>query len=1137
MRGKKLQLNNILKNVLIASFFAFIFIGISIKSAPKAEASFLERIPFSATLLDSGGIAVPDTSYDIIVRFYSASTGGSPLWEETQSVTTDKGKFEILLGSVATLTALNLDQTIYVTVQVGNDSEMSPRKQVGATPQALMAKKATSLVAPEGGEIEAIGGLHVSLGLHIEGDATFDGKLVFGNGAEISQDGLNLSFAQSLLPSTTGLDLGSLTQRWSTIFSATTNSTVLALKESTAPDTLAGYGQLYTGEDGALHFKNSSGATITITEGATSFEIQELVKDFTAALGENISAGNLVSYFKDTDGNNRVRKGASQNIASSSAFEAATTANISAVVLSSNKIAVSYSDLGNTNKGTTIIGTITGSSVVWGAPSIFEADSTYTAAPGTPINISMVALSSDKIAVSYTDTGNSSFGTTIVGTVTDTSISWGSPSVFESASTNYISAASLSSDKIVISYSDVGNSNFGTTIHGTVSGTDIVWGTASVFESASTSFISMLPVSTNKVAISYSDLGNGNFGTTIVGTIVGSVFSWGTAVVFESASTSNISSTVLSSDKIAVSYSDMDNFAHGTANIGTISGTVITFGTPSVFEFASTFEVASTYITNSSIVALSSDKIIVNYQDVGNVKNGTTVIGNIAGAAISWGTPIVFRNDTVDFISAVVLSPDKIALTYQDYYNSRYGTFKVSNMDPYLGVSKDACVAGAVCTIATKGIVSGLVGLTAGATYYAGANGVLTTTPYPNRVGTAVSTTEIALDSKWGSGGAAVSDLIFRNSFRMTEFQNSAGQQGLAMYDQNTKPILQLTDTGGLSVSGSVGVGMTTPTAKLHITSSAGTVGIELSSNETTAGSNIMVLRSDNITDDNAVFRVQADGAVYADGAYTGTGADYAEYFANEELIPEESLVGLNKATGKVRKYIAGDKLIGVVSANAGFIGNSSTLIENDPAYTLVGLMGQLEITPSEIKVVDGSVYTLDGIQVGHNLLGGKVLIDIIAPDNRINKLLLAFDKDGALVLGAGSRLYSKTDGLATFEGSLEILKNLYVKGKFITPSGDIQYLTADANIEPVSAKIKISGKDSAVILAGEQIKPGEDGQNIIIQGSDDANTVTFQSPLVSPASKVKIGAETRILGKGDILTLTYDSNDGFWYESSFANN
>ena len=63
------------------------------------------------------------------------------------------------------------------------------------------------------------------------------------------------------------------------------------------------------------------------------------------------------------------------------------------------------------------------------------------------------------------DQGNSSYGTAIIGTVSGTSISFGSAVVFESAeSTNITAIFNSSQEKIVVAYQDAGNSNYGTAV-------------------------------------------------------------------------------------------------------------------------------------------------------------------------------------------------------------------------------------------------------------------------------------------------------------------------------------------------------------------------------------------------------------------------------------------------------------------------------------------------------------------------------------------------------------------------------------------------------------------------------------------------------------------------------------------------
>jgi hypothetical protein len=224
---------------------------------------------------------------------------------------------------------------------------------------------------------------------------------------------------------------------------------------------------------------------------------------------------------------------------------------------------------------TAIVGTVSGTSISFGTAVVFEsANSSYIS--------TTFDSSNNKVVIAYRDEGNSGFGTAIVGTVSGTSISFGTAVVFESAGSYYISATFDSfNSKVVIAYRDAGNLGYGTAIVGTVSGTSISFGTAVVFESASSSYISTAFDSlNNKVVIAYSDEGNSSFGTAIVGTVSGTSISFGTAVVFESASSVYISTTFDSSNnKVGIAYRDADNSSFGTSTVFQLEGTTATNNT------------------------------------------------------------------------------------------------------------------------------------------------------------------------------------------------------------------------------------------------------------------------------------------------------------------------------------------------------------------------------------------------------------------------------------------------------------------------------------------------------------------------------------------------------------------------------
>ena len=82
-------------------------------------------------------------------------------------------------------------------------------------------------------------------------------------------------------------------------------------------------------------------------------------------------------------------------------------------------------------------------------------------------------IGNDKVVVAYRDDGDSYAGTAVVGTISGNSISFGSETVFNTASSNYISVTYIGNDKVVIAFTDTGNSSQGYAIVGTVSGTSI----------------------------------------------------------------------------------------------------------------------------------------------------------------------------------------------------------------------------------------------------------------------------------------------------------------------------------------------------------------------------------------------------------------------------------------------------------------------------------------------------------------------------------------------------------------------------------------------------------------------------------------------------------------------------------------
>jgi hypothetical protein len=435
----------------------------------------------------------------------------------------------------------------------------------------------------------------------------------------------------------------------------------------------------------------------------------------------------------------------SQALGSPSVYASSSTIyGYSAFDSTNNKVVIAYRDVGNTNKGTAVVGTVSGTSISFGTPVVFESAEQYDVLPV------VFDSNANKIVIFFT---NSSFyGTAIVGTVSGTSISFGTPVVFDSSifiSENASAAFDSSSNKVVVAYKR------GTQSHsrvGTVSGTSISFGTNVQFESGTAEDSAMVfDSNAGKIVIVYSDVNNSRYGTAVVGTVSGTSISFGSSVVFESADTREphvaFDST---SNQIIITYRDTGNSSYGTAVVGSVSGTSINFGSPVVFESA---------LTSLPCVAFdpTANKVVIAYADGGNSYYGTVITGTITGTSLSFDSPSVFESANASPYSATYDSnSSKVVVNYVDSGNSGYGTSVVFQAgytsttltaSNYIGISTGGTYAdGSNATVKIIGNTSDeQSGLTAGQAYYVQTDGTIGTTPADPSVfaGTAISATKM----------------------------------------------------------------------------------------------------------------------------------------------------------------------------------------------------------------------------------------------------------------------------------------------------------------------------------------------------------------------------------------------------------
>jgi len=465
----------------------------------------------------------------------------------------------------------------------------------------------------------------------------------------------------------------------------------------------------------------------------------QIVASGTLSTGDTVvvNSDGTVSAVADTS--------VSQDLGSPTVFETSQSFDFAATFdENAGKVVVVYRDDSNSNYTTAIVGTVSGTSISFGTSvvAISESGTHYAATYDVNAQKVVIACQSDNR------------GKAIVGTVSGTTISFGSAATFDTDQVDFTSATyDVNAQKVVIAYQDGGNSDHGTAVVGTVSGTSISFGTPVVFESATVEEVSAVyHTSAQKIVIAYRDDGNSLRGTAIVGTVSGTSISFGSASVFETGATTQVSVAYdANAQKIVIAYCDFSNSSFGTAIVATVSGTSISFGTPVVFESASISGGPTTTSYDSN-----AEKVVIAYTDSGNADRGKLVVGTVSGTSISFGAVVQFESGQTDNTSSTFDSTNnKIVIAYRDAGNSNRGTSVVFQnaktefnltAENYIGTAATGAADTQRAKINLKGAVDeNQSGLTAGQSYYVQIDGTLGTTPDSPSVfaGTAVAANKL----------------------------------------------------------------------------------------------------------------------------------------------------------------------------------------------------------------------------------------------------------------------------------------------------------------------------------------------------------------------------------------------------------
>ena len=413
----------------------------------------------------------------------------------------------------------------------------------------------------------------------------------------------------------------------------------------------------------------------------------------------------------------------------------------------SDRIVIAFTDTSNSSYGTAIVGTVSGTSISFGTAVVFESADTDT------INISFDS-NANKVLIIYRDRGNSNRGTGIVGTVdnSDNSISFGSATAFHDAGTFSMGIDfDSSNNKHLIVYRDTDDSNKTQSVVATVSGTSVSFGSETLVYDDNTSFqFCVFDSNSNKFLAGFKD-SSGN-GRCKVGTISGTSVSYGSLKLFNSGTTSYAKAVFDSQfNQIVIAYQDGGNSSYGTVVIGDISGTDISFGSETVFKSASVNDISMFFdtIANKFVVIYplsSTGKYIIGTA----ASNNSATFGTEAQYA-SYNTNVEYHPPKLAFDSTerrgIVTMPDQTDSSIGKAYGIRVAhTTQNLTSENFIGFAKDAVADGAVATLHTANSISrNQSSLTAGQTYFVQNDGTLSETADSPSVtaGTAISATEL----------------------------------------------------------------------------------------------------------------------------------------------------------------------------------------------------------------------------------------------------------------------------------------------------------------------------------------------------------------------------------------------------------
>ena len=419
-----------------------------------------------------------------------------------------------------------------------------------------------------------------------------------------------------------------------------------------------------------------------------------------------------------------------------------------------DKIVITYCDYNDSSKGKCVVGEVnsTGDSITFGSPVEFNgSDTRYISSVFSPDN--------NKVVVFFANNGQNDYAQYNVGQPNGLSFSWSSSGVTNMYS-NAIQWNALIYDsdqqKIVFIWSN--QSNEVRSVTGDVESNDTLTlgSTQGITSDNPGTLGAVYYTSESKTVVVFANASQSHKLYYAVGTYAATNSqTWTTPSAFvNTGANSEVTATYDSNvNRMVVVYKDQNNSNYGTAIVGSLSGTTMTWGTPVVFNSGDTEEISACFDS-------TNNKIIISYKDIGNSNYASLIVGTIGGTdnkSISFGDEIQLNSATTTN-TCVEFDPDKgrVVAAYNDGGTSGNGKAKViaaggnssTNLtsENYIGLAVAGISSGSTGSVTIPGgISSGHSGLTTARTYYVQPDGTLALTAGTPQVvaGTSISSTQI----------------------------------------------------------------------------------------------------------------------------------------------------------------------------------------------------------------------------------------------------------------------------------------------------------------------------------------------------------------------------------------------------------